>query len=302
MTTSLPPRQPLSAPAQRAFQDAVHQQAVAVASPFLPPVATVFDVWSHVVHTQEEYNEGAFHHWPEEFVAYFPTHWTLAQLHAHLAMHAQTLHVNFPPHWTLAQAVVYAPALASDAWQMPLRQCILGLHWLNVHGELISSGGRVLKNVTGYDLHRLHLGFHGTLGLPIGVCLRTAPLPKDPQRHFRWETPHPAFHLLEQRLKMAPPTGLKALIYHEETAYLTWQGSDELLETCFVGLPLNEQAQAFTAPLAPLWAGEEASLWPAQLPQALWQQWRDLRRAWGIAPHQLRSPYFDEEVYHAEHA
>jgi hypothetical protein len=299
MTSSLPPRQALTPEEKQAFQDAVHQHTVAVASPFLPPVATVFDVWSHVVHTQEEYNEGAFHHWAEEFVAYLPTHWTLAEIEARLALHNQTLHLDYPPHWTLSQAFAYAPPLPSDAWQMPLRKRVLGLHWLDIQGQIISSGGRVLKNVTGYDLHRLHLGFHGTLGLPIGVCLRTSALSAFPKRFFQWESSQAEFNLIEKGLKMSPPTGLEALNYAEETVYLTWQGSNELLHTCFSSIPLDEQDQAFTAPLAPLWRGDDAALWQAQIPEVLWQQWRDLRRAWGITPEQLRSPYFDEGVYHA---
>jgi hypothetical protein len=295
MTTSLPPRRALTPEEKQAFQDAVHQQAVAVASPFLAKVPSVFDAWQDIAKAQPD----AFHHWQEEFVAYLPTHWTLAEIEARLALHNQTLHLDYPPHWTLAQAFAYAPPLPSDAWQMPLRKRVLGLHWLDIQGQIISSGGRVLKNVTGYDLHRLHLGFHGTLGVPIGVCLRTSAVSISPKRFFQGETTQSEFTSLENALKMAPPTGLEALIYHEETAYLTWQGSDELLHTCFSSIPLDEQAQAFTEPLSPLWRGDDAALWQAQIPEALWQQWGRLRRAWGITPEQLRSPYFDEGVYHA---
>jgi hypothetical protein len=294
MTSSLPLRQPLTPEEKQAFQDAVHQRDLAVASPFLAEAPSVLDAWHTIAKAQPD----AFHHWQEEFVAYIPTHLSSGDIEARLAVHNQTLHLDYPSHWTLAQVFAYAPPLPSDAWQMPLRKRVLGLHWLDVQGQIISSGGRVLKNVTGYDLHRLHLGFHGTLGVPIGVCLRTSAVSKFPKRFFQWKTSQEDFSLLEKELKMSPPTGLEALSYREETAYLTWQGSDELLHTCFVGLPLDEQAQAFTAPLAPLWGGKDASAWQAQIPEALWQQWRDLRRAWRITPAQLRSPYFDEGVYH----
>jgi glycolate oxidase FAD binding subunit len=296
MTSSLPPRQALTHDEQQAFQNAVHQRDLAVASPFLAEAPSVLDTWHTIAKAQPD----AFHHWQEEFVAYLPTHWTLADIEDRLAVHNQTLHLDYPPQWTLAQAFAYAPPLPSDVWQMPLRKRVLGLHWLDAQGQIISSGGRVLKNVTGYDLHRLHLGFHGTLGIPIGVCLRTSAVSISPKRFFQWKTSQAEFSLLEKGLKMSPPTGLEALSYAEETAYLTWQGSDELLNTCFSGFPLNEQAQAFTAPLAPLWRGDDASpLWQAKVPEALWQQWRDLRRAWGITPEQLRSPYFEEGVYNA---
>jgi hypothetical protein len=290
MTSSLPPRHPLTPEEQQAFQNVVHEYALAIASPFLPHRPSVFDAWQTLANAQPD----AVHHWQEEFVAYLPMHLSLGDIEARLALHHQTLHLDYPSHWTLAQAFAYAPPRPSDAWQMPLRKRVLGLHWLDVQGQFISSGGRVLKNVTGYDLHRLHLGFHGTLGIPIGICLRTSAVSSFPTRFFQWKTSQAKFTLLKNILKMAPPTSLEALTYAEETAYLTWQGSDELLNACFSGIPLDEQAQAFTAPLSPLWQGEDSAAWQAKLPKALWQQWSNLRRAWGITPEQLRSPYFDE--------
>ncbi len=44
-------------------------------------------------------------------------------------------------------------------------------------GRLVRSGGRVVKNVTGYDLHRLHVGAFGSLGVVVSVCLKLWPTP-----------------------------------------------------------------------------------------------------------------------------
>lgn len=44
-------------------------------------------------------------------------------------------------------------------------------------GRLVRSGGRVVKNVTGYDLHRLHVGAFGSLGVLVSVCLKLWPTP-----------------------------------------------------------------------------------------------------------------------------
>lgn len=44
-------------------------------------------------------------------------------------------------------------------------------------GRLVRSGGRVVKNVTGYDLHRLHVGAFGSLGVIVSVCLKLWPTP-----------------------------------------------------------------------------------------------------------------------------
>lgn len=44
-------------------------------------------------------------------------------------------------------------------------------------GRVVRSGGRVVKNVTGYDLSRLHVGAFGTLGVIVSVCLKLWPRP-----------------------------------------------------------------------------------------------------------------------------
>ena len=45
-------------------------------------------------------------------------------------------------------------------------------------GTVARSGGRLVKNVTGFDLHRLHVGARGTLGAILEVSLRLRPLPE----------------------------------------------------------------------------------------------------------------------------
>ncbi len=44
-------------------------------------------------------------------------------------------------------------------------------------GRIVRSGGRVVKNVTGYDLHRLSFGAFGSLGVVTRVCLKLWPTP-----------------------------------------------------------------------------------------------------------------------------
>src|SRR6185295_18940475 len=45
-------------------------------------------------------------------------------------------------------------------------------------GRLIKSGARTVKNVTGYDIHRLATGSLGTLGAIAQVAIKVRPLPK----------------------------------------------------------------------------------------------------------------------------
>ncbi|HBT39348.1 MAG TPA: FAD-binding oxidoreductase [Pseudothermotoga sp.] len=55
---------------------------------------------------------------------------------------------------------------------------ILGLEVVLPTGEIVSFGGKTLKNVTGYDLIRLFVGSEGTLGIVTKIVLRLVPRPK----------------------------------------------------------------------------------------------------------------------------
>ncbi len=61
------------------------------------------------------------------------------------------------------------------------RDWTLGMRVALGDGRLVRSGSRVVKNVAGYDAHKLHIGALGTLGVIAEATFKVAPLPSHRQ-------------------------------------------------------------------------------------------------------------------------
>ncbi|MHC4993758.1 MAG: FAD-binding oxidoreductase [Planctomycetota bacterium] len=104
---------------------------------------------------------------------------TLADLRAELAHRNQWLPIDGATgRATVAELIAhnaYGPLRLTHG---STRDLLLGLAFVDGAGELITVGGRTVKNVAGYDLTRLMVGSLNTFGLITEATLRTAAIPK----------------------------------------------------------------------------------------------------------------------------
>ncbi|ASU83054.1 FAD-binding oxidoreductase [Nocardiopsis gilva YIM 90087] len=107
----------------------------------------------------------------------------MAELEAALAKAGQRLSVDTVVPGSTVGGVV-ATGLSGPLRMLygPVRDLIIGMTTVRADGVTASSGGRVVKNVAGYDLGKLHTGALGTLGLVTSVTFRLHPVP--PARRF----------------------------------------------------------------------------------------------------------------------
>lgn len=106
---------------------------------------------------------------------------TLKALQQALAPHGQFLPLDPPlPERATVGGVLAAAACGPlrAGYGLP-RDLVIGMKLALADGTVIKSGGRVVKNVTGYDLHRLNVGALGTLGVILEATFKLAPLPPE---------------------------------------------------------------------------------------------------------------------------
>lgn len=104
----------------------------------------------------------------------------LAELAAVLAANKQRIILD-PP--TPTQATIGGVLASNDSGPIRFgwgkaRDIVIGMSVIATDGEFVHSGGKVVKNVAGYDLHKLHIGAFGTLGPIATVTFRLHPLPE----------------------------------------------------------------------------------------------------------------------------
>lgn len=79
---------------------------------------------------------------------------------------------------TLGGAIASGLAGPRRAYSGAARDFMLGARFINGQGKIITAGGKVIKNVAGFDLFRPMAGSMGTIGLLLDISLRVIPQPE----------------------------------------------------------------------------------------------------------------------------
>jgi glycolate oxidase FAD binding subunit len=123
---------------------------------------------------------GIAHYDPGDLTVSVDAGMPLHELAKTLAAQKQFLPLAVPCSRTSTAGGAIASGIDSTLRQQygTARDFLIGAEFVDGTGKQCKSGGRVVKNVTGYDLHKLLVGSLGTLGVISRLNFRTFPLPE----------------------------------------------------------------------------------------------------------------------------
>ena len=103
---------------------------------------------------------------------------TMARLNETLAEQGQRMPVDVPQREraTLGGVVATNPSGPRRYGYGTLRDYLIGIEAVDARGEKFKGGGRVVKNVAGYDICRLLIGSLGTLGIITQLTFKLRPV------------------------------------------------------------------------------------------------------------------------------
>ena len=127
-------------------------------------------------------------HTPADLVTVTEAGVTLGDLNGELARNAQWLPIDPPDDGRATIGGVVATGLggAQQFGYGAPRRHVIGMKLVLADGTLIKVGGRVVKNVAGYDLCKLFTGSYGTVGVIVEVNFKLRPIPFATRTVMAW--------------------------------------------------------------------------------------------------------------------
>lgn len=158
--------------------------------------------------------EGIVSYEPAELVITVKAGTKLSELKAVLAQHNQMLGFEPPDYGDSTIGGTYACALTgpSRPFRGSLRDFVLGTKLIDGQGRYLSFGGRMIKNVAGYDVSRMLVGSKGSMAVVTEMSLRVIPLMEE--RTYQMEmSENEAILLMNQMAGTSLP--LSAAAYYQ---------------------------------------------------------------------------------------
>lgn len=120
------------------------------------------------------------HYEPEDLTVAVEPGITVAELNTVLGERNQMLPMDDPQPESSTLGGTYASGLGGPRrlGYGSIKDWVLGVEVMTPDGVMTKSGGMVVKNVTGYDLPRLHYGAHGAFGIVTRLNLKVFPRPE----------------------------------------------------------------------------------------------------------------------------
>ena len=115
---------------------------------------------------------------PAEMLAAIEAGMRVGDLQTMLAEGGQEWPVDAPHDATVGGVIAAGVSSFRRLRVGHVRDTVVELELVTGDGRLIRSGARTVKNVTGYDIHRLATGSLGTLGVIVQAALKLRPLPQ----------------------------------------------------------------------------------------------------------------------------
>jgi FAD/FMN-containing dehydrogenase len=117
---------------------------------------------------------------PEDMTVTVEAGLTLAALQEQLRPHGQWLPLDppEPERWRIGDLIASNASGPRRFGFGTVREHLIGITVVLADGRVIHSGGRVVKNVAGYDLCKLFVGALGTLGVIVEATFKLRPLPE----------------------------------------------------------------------------------------------------------------------------
>jgi FAD/FMN-containing dehydrogenase len=133
-------------------------------------------------------------HEPGDLTAIVESGLRLSELQAALALHGQMLALDPPGDPTIGACLAGDLSGPRRHRYGAIRDLVIGITVVLADGSVASAGGKVVKNVAGFDLGKLFCGSRGRLGLIARVALRLHPRPRDERTLLgpadRWQAVH----------------------------------------------------------------------------------------------------------------